>query len=169
MPAGDTKNSNGWEPSQAVLTNGSDNRSPTNYRLVVEQFDVTENPRYRKRDGKTFCNIFLWDVTRALACEIPHWWGTRELSANDVAIWLAAHGEDFGWHRIKTADLAAKRADLGHPTVAAWHNGSGTGHVAVVIPGEDPVSIAQAGVVNLWDVPLEKGFGTAHPVFYSHD
>ena len=46
----------------------------------------------------------------------------------------------------KLADLAAKKADLGHPTVAAWHNVGGTGHVAVVIPGEGGiVSIAQAG------------------------
>lgn len=169
MPTGDTKNANGWEPSQAVLTNGSDNRSPTAYRAVVEQFDVTYNPRYVKRDGKTFCNIFLWDVTRALACEIPHWWGTRELNANDIAIWLTAHGADFGWKRITTAESAAKKAALGFPTVAAWHNVGGTGHVAVVIPGKDRISIAQAGAFNLWDEPLEKGFGTARPIFYSHD
>lgn len=169
-PAGDTKNQNGWEPSQATLTNGSDHRNPTAYRLTVEQFDVTRNPRYQPRDGATWCNVFVWDVTRALACEIPHWWGRRELDANGLTVWLAAHGPGFGWRRLTGPVEASKRAALGHPTVAVLHNAGGSGHVAMVIPGESgEVAIAQAGAVNAFDVPLAQGFGTAKPVFYTHD
>src|SRR5438067_1564270 len=65
-----------WKPTSPPLTNGSDNRSAANYAAVVKQFDVANNGRYtpnQQGKGETYCNIFLWDVTRALACEVPHW------------------------------------------------------------------------------------------------
>jgi hypothetical protein len=150
-------------------------RSPSRYLEVVKQFDVENNPRYKVRDtsgdGKpdTFCNIFLWDVTRAMGCEIEHWWDGKELSANGVADWLVKEGSRYGWQDVGLLG-AADQAARGRPTIAVWKNPGGTGHVAVVVPtGNGQLQIAQAGRLNFFDKPLRSGFGD-HPVkFYTHN
>lgn len=62
-----------WLSVDAPLKNGPGNRSPELLRAVARQFEVERNPRYARSVGATWCNIFLWDVTAALRCEIPHW------------------------------------------------------------------------------------------------
>ncbi|MBI2565710.1 MAG: peptidoglycan-binding protein [Candidatus Schekmanbacteria bacterium] len=179
-----------WLPVDAPLINGEGDRSAASYDQVINQFGVGRNRRYEvNQQGRddTYCNIFSWDVTRAMGAEIPHYVdrdgnpmtreaalrtpGYRELSGNRTARWLRDHGEDHGW-RIVTAEEAQRRANLGHPTVATRENPSGAGHIAVVRPGEltaDGPAIAQAGGRNFNRGHVRDGFHGRAPVYYSHD
>ncbi|MDL2218290.1 hypothetical protein LJC27_06490 [Christensenellaceae bacterium OttesenSCG-928-M15] len=148
-------------PVQSDLTN----RSPALYRDVIEQFDVERNYRYavnKKGTGDTYCNIFLWDVTRAMNAEIPHHtdWDTgaplesggKSMNANRISEWLNTYGPQYGWYEV-TAEQAQQLANRGSPAVTVWKNANGGhGHVQVVSPSssggydaEKGAAIAQAG------------------------
>ena len=165
---------------------GPDDRSPASLIRALAQLEVQANPRYtphQQGKGDTYCNIYLWDATRALLAEIPHWVGTAgaivqdgqgtELSALGVIGWLRCYGSDHGWRELALPDACA-RAALGYPAVASWENPTpgGASHVAMLLPPLDgECRIAQAGGSNLWDVPGQSGFGAvwAHAQFWTHD
>jgi hypothetical protein len=163
-------------------------RDAAAYDSVIDQFDVESNPRYRKnRDGRgeTYCNIFVWDVTRAMTAEIPHWVNEggdpaevgcgRETTANTIVAWLQTHGTRFGWRPLDPAG-AQQLANRGCPVVAAWCNDGGIGHVAVVRPGtltdEGPL-VAQAGERNVRAERVARAFPEAwrngYVRFFGHD
>lgn len=152
-------------------------RSAEQARKVIAQFKVAKNPRYTPRDlnkdGKqdTFCNIFTWDYSRAMGCEIPHWVGAngaitavgmgKELNANATVDWIREYGSVYGWRKI-TENEAREAAGRGYPTVVLWQHHGGIGHVAVVYPSpklNDVTLIAQAGSKNFEGEMLKKGFG----------
>lgn len=172
-------------PLNAPLTNDEGNRSAFNYAKVIDQFRVEQSERYAPGE-KTYCNIFAWDVTRALGAEIPHYVikddpagasavdelgqfkagaaGREELDVNRTVGWLKEHGPSHGWQRVD-ARMAQEMANGGHPAVAVWPNpGSGKhGHIAVIRPGSLPlqtggVAIAQAGRLVLNADHLDAGF-----------
>jgi hypothetical protein len=179
-------NPNAWEEVTPDLKIGLNERSTKNYLAAVKQFEVETNPRYARGHAKpgigkeTYCNIFLWDVTVAMNCEVAHWIDPAtgvevpkgkgiELSANGVCDWFSTHSLTFGWMKCGKTK-AMERASVGFPAVVLWKNPGGIGHVAIVLPGTDFCHIAQAGTVNFFDQPLDKGFGSARPlVFYTHD
>jgi hypothetical protein len=150
-------------PTSPPVRGDAARRSAALYDDVLNQFAVGVNPRYAHKNGATFCNIFVWDVTRAMGAEIPHWVDPQgnptlhlhgnELSANGVCAWLHAHGARFGWGRVTLAE-GIERANRGCPVVVAWNNTRprGIGHVAMVRPGApSPQSgpwMAQAGRKN---------------------
>jgi hypothetical protein len=163
-----------WWPVTAPLTNGSDNRSAEAYVKVIDQFQVEKNPRYKPlievpNNLKTFCNIFCWDCTRALGCEIPHWWLNSELTANEMISWLDGRGELHGWKKA-TKEEARVSALAGRPTVAAWKNPkrSAPGHMAMVLPDSKEIIIAQAGKDNFARARLSVGFGDFSVSFWVH-
>lgn len=180
------KNPNAWEEVTPDLTNTAAQRSAANYVAAAKQFEVETNPRYARGHAnpgiskETYCNIFLWDVTVAMSCEVAHWVdpatgvevprgkGT-ELSANGVCNWFSLHGFKMGWMQCGKKTAMA-RASSGFPTVVLWHNPTGIGHVAMVLPGMDFCHIAQAGTNNFFDKPLEAGFGgITNLSFFTHD
>jgi hypothetical protein len=185
-----TMNEKAWEPVSAPVTNSTDTRSATAYSQVIDQFTVSSNPRYRVRDlngdgeSDTFCNIYVWDVTRAMGAEVPHWANGQgvpvtvgdghELNANGVARWLSGHGEAYGWTEV-SPEQAQALANEGKPVVAAWDSGSASpGHVAMVRPGtygtaDGPV-IAQAGAHNLDRTTASGAFGqrVKEAKYYAH-
>lgn len=167
-----------WKPLNPLVVNAADCRSAAAYRDVLDQFDVLHADRYKAAGGKTFCNIYVWDCTSALGCEIPHWTNAdrapckpgmgNEMSANALMDWMHETGKTRGWRECDSFD-AAKGASSGHPTVALYRNPGGHGHIAMVLPGPNGTChIAQAGRVNLFDVPLQAGFGSKVPVFFTH-
>ena len=168
----------------APITNGLNNRSPYEYSKVINQFlirrvgsknvpivgkEEQEPMRYRAGE-KTYCNIFVWDVTRAMGVEIPHWSREgkerHEVRANEMAELLRKHGRALGWKSV-SADDAQKMANRGCPTIAIWQNpdypkSDAAGHVAIVRPGsvgfpEGP-AIAQAGRLVVNAEHLNEGF-----------
>lgn len=110
--------------------NDENNRRAEAYREVMDALDVENNPRYDNTKGPTYCNIYVWDVTYAMGCEIPHWVNGRELNANEANEWLAKEGASHGWHEIDEA-TALQMANEGKPTVAC-----SDGHIAMVSPSE---------------------------------
>lgn len=156
-----------WLPSNPSLTNHVGERSARAYANVIDQFGVETNERYRVNKngtGDTYCNIFAWDVTRAMGAEIPHFINAatgvpmasaganvKELDANGVNDWLNSYGATYGWRKA-TPEEAQQYANAGMPAVTSWKNPSGHGHLQVVRPSADGtydqtrgVAIAQAG------------------------
>ena len=157
-----------WKPTAASVVSPAEGRSPETYRQVIDQFNVTENPRYepnKNGKGDTYCNIFSWDVTRAMDAEIPHYTDpvtgdidtypdtkdSLRMNANRTYDWLAEHGERYGWYSA-TAEQAQAAANLGQPAVTVLKRPGAHGHIQMVCPSEDGgydaargVSVAQAG------------------------
>lgn len=159
-----------WIEVTAPLTGGSTYRKPELLQKIVDQFGVVEHPRYRPNGKETYCNIFVSDVTRALACEIPHWWNRQELTANAMFQWVfSEQGKRNGWSVSKDPKEAAAFASKGFPVVAAWESREGPGHIAIVLPSTAGVEIAQAGRVNFARGPLEKGFGNKPVLYFLHN
>jgi hypothetical protein len=160
-----------WVPTNPRITGNESCRSAEQLNRIIAQFDVESTARYtpHKYGGDTYCNIFVWDVTSALGCEIPHWVdsqtgaprqfpdieGAYEMGANATYKWLDEHGSDYGWVEV-TAEQAQMYANQGYPAVTTWKNpGGGAGHVQIVRPSEDGafdasrgVAVAQAGGHN---------------------
>lgn len=182
-PAPGTTNTDAWIPVDAPLQNRPGERSASAYADVLDQFAVGNNPRYARRNGNTYCNIFSWDATRAMGAEIPHWVdrngnpaavgarGAWEMDANATNRWLHNHGPRNGWRQV-SAEEAQRMANQGHPTVASWNNPGGIGHIAMVRPGELTAggpTIAQAGSSNFNSGTVRQGFGSAQPEYFVHD
>ncbi len=172
-----------WKEVVPAVVNTPGTRNSALYCDVIKQFDVVNNVRYKPSKlgfGETYCNIFLWDCTKALECEIPHWVDTfgnrvdvgkgKENNANALVDWLIGKGfNDLGWMAVSD-NTAIKRASYGFPTVVVWKNPGGIGHVAMVMPSTSGVRISQAGGTNLYDSELVHGFGHIQPLkFFTHE
>ena len=152
-----------WRPATPVATSHEGNRNSELYSAVIDQFNVETAERYRPyRNGDTYCNIFMWDVTAAMGAEIPHWAdsvtgeprsypdtdGATELNAVAIDEWLRKHGPAYGWREVD-AETAQRYANEGKPAVTTAGQNR---HVQVVCPSEDGgydrirgVTVAQAG------------------------
>ena len=152
-----------WRPATPVITNVPGQRSPAMYRAVIDQFSVETSERYRPgREGNTYCNIFVWDVTRAMGAELPFYTdpatgapryhpdtkGAKAMGAIAMDKWLAEHGGKYGWQEVD-AQTAQMHANQGRPAVTT---AGSIGHVQMVVPSKDGsfdpvrgVTIAQAG------------------------
>lgn len=173
-------------PVEAPLRGAPGQRNRGTLLAVVAQFHVETTRRYQPTKTATWCNIFSWDVTSALGCEVPHWIepktgkparmgrGAQELNANMTLVWLVNRGPEHGW-RETVRHEAQVQAELGFPTLAIWRNPLplASGHVAVVVPTVHPsvMHVAQAGSRCFTSAPLEDGFGrnTAPIRFFTHD
>jgi hypothetical protein len=100
-----------------VPWNNPTRRSRDNYNKVLDYFNVgnslgkdvadhkrLENDRYRRIDLRTWCNIYVHDVTRAMWANIPHWVEKSELNANRTVRWLDSDkGRTNGWIKVDEA------------------------------------------------------------------
>jgi hypothetical protein len=144
------------------------NRSSAFLDLVIDQFHVDSNPRYARRSGSTYCNIFAQDVMRALNIELP--WG----NANALADYLGSlDGKLHGWSEVNASD-AQNAANRGQPSLASVLNSGGTGHIQVVRPGNMTTNgpiVAQAGASNFSVGTVLQGMGTTlfpHIKYYAN-
>lgn len=153
-----------WKPIDPILTSSEGDRSRENYNAVIDQLWVEKNQRYTDRDNKTFCNIFMWDVTKAMGAEIPYYVNRQtgaaeeyrpgiladayQQSAADYYRWMNRHGAEYGWKKV-SAKEGQEAANRGEPAVALYL----FGHCQVIRPfpensGESPqgnICYAQAG------------------------
>jgi hypothetical protein len=184
-PAPGTISTNRAAYSHPPLTNAPGARSRAILDQVINQFAVGRNPRHLPGHGNTYCNIFVWDVTRALGAEIPHWLtplgdiavpasaGAREVTINGGVDWMKRFGlTAHGW-RASTAEEAQSFANKGKVAVVMWKNPTGGhGHTAIVRPGEitsrGPAT-AQAGAINFNMGHMKDGFGSIAGKYYVHD
>ena len=179
-----------WKPTIPAVTSNAGARSPELYRAVIDQFNVETAERYEPfRDGYTYCNIYLWDVTSAMGAEIPHYTdpgtgepmyypdikGSSQMGAIAIDKWLKNHGPDYGWREVD-AETAQRYANEGKPAVTT---AGSLGHVQVVCPskdgGYDPVrgpTIAQAGriVTNYMHISgIYSTNGNKNVSYFVHD
>ncbi len=181
-----------WKAATPAIVGSEDSRSAENLRAIIDQFDVENAGRYVPRDGYTFCNIFLWDVTSALGCEIPHYVdpdtgepmtypdvsGAMELNSNRTLGWLLSKGGEYGWREV-TAEDAQNSANAGLPAVGVYENPGGIGHVQVVCPSEDGLydeskgpAVAQAGRKTLgyaYQRSIYSESGMSKVRYFAHD
>lgn len=125
-----------------------------NPAAVVDWLDPAHRPRYQPRAGNTYCNIFAWDWSRAMGCEIPHVVDGRELTINAGIDWLREKGPLAGW--FPGAGVVTE------PTVVTWRNPEGHGHIAVVRSSTGSrwdYRYAQAGATCYADASLGQCFG----------
>ena len=135
-----------WVKATPSVTSNAEDRNPERYTDVINQFKVETAERYRPyRNGFTYCNIFVIDVSRAMDVEIPH------MGAIAMCNWLGTTGSQHGWREVD-AETAQRYANAGRPAVTS---AGSIGHVQMVIPSKDGeynqergVTIAQAGSTN---------------------
>lgn len=156
-----------WKEATAGLTSVPGRRNASLYAAVMNQFNVENHQRYainKMGNNDTYCNIYAWDVTKAMGAEIPHYVdsnnqpttssakGARAVNANGMNNWLnSSAGKANGWRKV-SAQEAQMLANQGYPAVASWKNPSGHGHISMVAPSKDGrydssrgVAISQAG------------------------
>lgn len=170
-----------WFPIDAPVHNPPGRRGPQAYRSVLQALDPAGNPRYTARNGRTFCNIFAWDATRALGAELPHWifangdiapaeaTGAVRINCNGLHRWLREHGARHGW-RMAALEEAQAAADRGEPTFALWKNPEGPhGHMAFLLPGgTGGPRFAQAGERNFLDGSFDDSFRGRTVEYWTH-
>ena len=152
-----------WRPTTPAITSNEADRSPERYHSVIAQFRVEAAERYRPgRNGYTYCNIYVWDVTTAMGAELPYYTdpvtgepryfpntqGAKAMLAKEMDAWLKTHGATYGWRQVDE-ETAQYHANEGRPAVAS---GGSIDHISMIRPsrdgGYDPirgVAIAQAG------------------------
>lgn len=155
-------------PLSEAFTSFPNQRARSRLDSILDWFNVEDSPRYRPLGGTTYCNIFVWDVTRALTAEIPHWvdadWlpcgqkhpGARETTAN--MLFGKLRDGAWGWRECDQVH-AGSFVRGGFPVVAAWKNPKGPGHIAMLTPSDDDILVAQAGAVCARRIPIQHAFG----------
>ncbi|MDR2599623.1 MAG: hypothetical protein LBC73_05050 [Oscillospiraceae bacterium] len=155
-----------WRPTTPAISSDPTFRSAELYRAVLDQFNVETAERYRPgREGHTYCNIFVWDASRAMGAEVPYYTdpatgnirsypdtqGANFNGAIAMCKWLETHGARYGWVQVDAA-TAQMHANMGKPAVTS--SGS-IGHVQMIAPSQDGlydpsrgVAITQAGGKN---------------------
>jgi LysM domain len=170
------------------LTNAPGQRDPAIYSQLIDQFAVHFNPRYLGHPGTTYCNIFVWDVSRAMGAEVAH---RVDNNTGDTAVpfaphaseilinagidWMHNHGvPSHGWSAA-SPQQAQDAANQGSIAVVMWKNpmSGHHGHTAIVRPGSITArgpSTAQAGLNNFNMGHVMDGFGTHSPLqYFRHD
>jgi hypothetical protein len=124
-----------WIAVQAPLQSREGKRSRELLENVIRQFGVTVNPRYNEEaPGKSRGHIFVWDVSRAMNCEIPHFVGAKELTLAQTCDWVRHEGPMRLWKRLN-ADGAVEVANSGKLVIALPRD-TRTKHIAIVPPQE---------------------------------
>jgi len=156
-----------WKPIEPDVVWDESSRSAVALGAVLDSLNVETVKRYQPGDGKTWCNVYVNDATLCLGCGVPHFAGLGELNANGTIMWLRSAGRDHGWREVGEQTARAE-ALKGSPTIVAWENPHGHGHLAMVRPSPEPgpIYIAQAGAVNHNLCTLSMGFGGAGPLAY---
>lgn len=146
-----------WKAVQAPLQSREGKRSRELYEVLLKQFGVLVNPRYAEdAPGKLRGHIFVWDVSRAMNCEIPHFVGAKELTLAQTCDWVRHEGPMRGWKRVLGDDVftVANEGKL----VVALPREARTKFVCVVQPQER----SDDGAPRLTGIALQRAVD-AHP------
>ena len=158
-----------WKAVQAPMQSAEGRRSQQVYLSVLKQFAVGTNPRYEPDAPERYrSHIFVWDVTRAMGCEIPHFVGAKELSLVQTCDWLRHEGPMRGWSRTSAAGVIAL-AKKGQPVIAMPKDPRLKG-LALVYPQKDTAfpKVVGAGARRGWGLPLADVIGVSQAEFFTH-
>jgi hypothetical protein len=99
-----------------AFENAPGRRSPEAYAAAMDQFAVGRNPRYAPDGTASRAHFFVWDVSRALGVEIPHFVRGQEQSLALTCLWMRESSSAQGWVRVDLA-RGAEHASSGGPCV----------------------------------------------------
>ncbi len=163
VPAQELNNRDLWKAVQAPVQSREGRRSPEIYRTVINQFAVGHNPRYESdAPEKPRGHIFVWDVSRAMNCEIPHFVGAKELSLAQTVDWLRHEGPMRGWQRASIDD--AQQAALSGYLAIALPKDIKIKQMAILLPEETRAAdnkpfVAAAGKMRGNKLKLAEALG----------
>jgi hypothetical protein len=160
-----------WKAINAPVQSREGRRSFKLYRLVIDQFAVGHNERYADdAPGKPRGHIFVWDVTRAMNAEVPHFSGAKELNLAQTVDWLRHEGPMRGWQRADAA-TAQGGANEGYPVLAIPKE-IRLKLIAVVRPGElgtdGKPRLAAAAKVRGNDLSTNEALGVFAVEYFAH-
>ena len=126
--------------------------------------------RYRPRDGQTFCNIYVSDITRALQCEIPHVIDGKEMTADATGKLLQA-GKIKGWVPCSAVEAGMIAAVYISSRVVVFSPGA-PGHIGMLFfdpsRGKPPYAhVVQAGR-KCGVIELKEAFGSGTHIKYAY-
>lgn len=160
-----------WKAVQAPVQSREGRRSVEMLTAVLAQFAVGNNPRYEPdAPGKPRGHIFLWDVSRAMNCEVPHFVGAKELSLAQTVDWVRHEGPMRGWVRGGPEE-AINAAQSGMLAVALPKDIK-LKQLAIVLP-EDPdpngkPRVAAAGIRKGSNLALNEALGVFVAEYFIH-
>jgi hypothetical protein len=133
-PAEEVTATESWKAVAAPVQSRPGRRSPALYANVIDQFAPAANPRYAPDPGgRSRAHVFVWDLSRAMGCEVPHFVKGRELSLLETVDFVRREAPLRGWRRLDAAGAVAA-ADRGEPVLAVPRDPRQR-LVAVVRPG----------------------------------
>jgi len=134
LPAKEVISTDTWKAVNAPMQSKPGRRTAVLLQNVIDQFACGYNQRYQMdAAGKSKAHIFVWDVTRAMNCEVPHFAGGRETTLGQMVDWLRFESHTRGWRKAN-ATQAAEAAEHGFPALAVPQDGK-LRMLAVVRPG----------------------------------
>jgi hypothetical protein len=139
----------------------------SNLRTIVTFLGVNDpsHLRYKPGGGKTFCNIYAYDLAYLMGRDIGRyfiprvWWmdaaatniengipqvpsvgaTLREMTANDLHDWFDSFGGNFGWVRMDDLDQLQNSVNTtGDIGVLVGKKAVGHGHITIVVPEQTP-------------------------------
>ncbi len=160
-----------WKAVQAPVQSREGHRSGDVLDQLIKQFAVGTNPRYEP-DGpeRPRGHIFLWDVSRAMGCEVPHFVGAKELTLGQTCDWLRHEGPMRGWQRLGEDDAFAA-ADAGQ-LVVAMPRDIKVKQLAIVYPQDPPDDgrplLAAAAKRRGSGLKVVEAFGLPQADYFTH-
>lgn len=145
-------------------------RSKRGYLNVIAQFAAGHNPRYAPdAKGQPRSHVFVWDVSRAMGCEIPHFLGGRELSLAQTVDWMKLSSQQRGWRKVKL-ETALQQVELGNLAIMVPRDPKKK-LIAVLRPREGHAELRVAAAVPETgnDMPALDVMGTNDVELYVHD
>ncbi|MBK7858321.1 MAG: hypothetical protein IPJ65_06800 [Archangiaceae bacterium] len=156
---------------QAPVQSREGRRSGPLLQQVLNQFAVEHNPRYAPDGpGKGRGHIFVWDVSRAMSCEVPHFIGMKELNLAQTVDWIRHEAPSRGWQRASARDavLAAGEGAL----VLALPKEVRVKFVAVVLPmaadGDGRPRVCGSGAMTGANLSVSEAFGVYAAEYIVH-
>lgn len=159
-----------WKAVQAPVISREGKRSMALYEQVVKQFGITVNPRYDEdAPGKPRGHIFVWDVSRAMGCEIPHFVGAKELTLAQTCDWVRHEGPMRGWRRVTDLIDAVGAGKM----VVALPKSPTVKHIAIVAPQPPPPDgkprLTGACLQRSENATIRDMFGVMAIEYFCHD
>jgi hypothetical protein len=159
---------------------------PAGILRILDWLDVGNHAHLRwiGGGGKTFCNIYVYDVCDTAGAYIPRvWWNSRaiadllagrtvtalhgdtvhEMRANFIFDWLVEHGGDFGWKRLFDLDTLQSEANAGRMAIicAQRTDMESPGHIQVIAP-ENGAHAARRSPAGKVTQPLQSNAGASN-------
>jgi hypothetical protein len=145
-------------------------RSMRSTMNVIAQFAAGHNPRYAPDSkGASRAHVFVWDVTRAMGVEIPHFLQGRELNIAQTVDWLRIDSHSRGWRKLKV-DTALMEVQQGNLALVIPRDPKKK-LIAILRERDDDnvLRVAAAVPVRGHDMPCLDALGTEDVEAYVHD